>query len=260
MRLLFIVLTFGFSLQAHSSEPLSYYPDEFYDEVEDGRLRDAALKRELHRIIGNGHLSLGYTAARRLLFGELHLEQAPRRGYAVRDVYCEVLKVDREFQQRPPGPGLIPDPAVLNAEHTWPQSKFSRRFDRDLQKSDMHILFPVLAEANSARSNIPFSDVVTTVSSPCAPAKRGYSADGTSTDYFEVPDRHKGNVARAIFYFSVRYLLTVSAQEESSLRAWHRRDPVDSFERERNQKIFIKQKNRNPFIDHPEWVDLIGDF
>jgi hypothetical protein len=36
---------------------------------------------------------------------------------------------------------------------------------------------------------------------------------------------------------------------------------VDSLERQRNDEICLNwQQNRNPFIDHPEWVQQINDF
>ena len=39
--------------------------------------------------------------------------------------------------------------------------------------------------------------------------------------------------------------------------AWHRADPVDSREELRNDEVYgLYQTNRNPFVDHPEWVDL----
>jgi hypothetical protein len=45
----------------------------------------------------------------------------------------------------------------------------------------------------------------------------------------------------------------------SKLRRWHEQDPVDERELRRNEAIFGMQENRNPFVDHPEWVDVIYD-
>jgi hypothetical protein len=48
---------------------------------------------------------------------------------------------------------------------------------------------------------------------------------------------------------------------ENELRAWHHLDEVDDYERNRNDIIYNKwQRNRNPFIDYPEFVDSIEDF
>jgi endonuclease I len=44
----------------------------------------------------------------------------------------------------------------------------------------------------------------------------------------------------------------------SALKAWNTQDPPDAFEKRRNELIYSTyQKNRNPFIDHPEWVSSI---
>lgn len=283
LQIFLCLLVLGFShtvFAARLSQEFAYYPSDFYEAVENG-LEDGELKTALFKILDGlhapgedhdrivkqcpsgkscyRHTSLGYTEARRMLFGHLHLQQSSE-GYAILDVYCERMTTGRDFKTRPPGPGLIPDANVLNAEHTWPQSRFSSKFSKSLQKSDLHILFPVLSNANSARGNIEFGDVVAPLSSPCLASKRGYTASGGNTPYFEVPDSHKGNVARAIFYFSVRYRLPVRPNEEEALRSWNRLDPVDEFERERNEAIFARQHDRNPFVDHPELVELIADF
>lgn len=77
---------------------------------------------------------------------------------------------------------------------------------------------------------------------------------------FEPDDVIKGDMARAIFYFSVRYKSKVDKNQEMSLRQWHELDPPDAREIELNEQIFEIQKNRNPFIDNPEYVDQIDDF
>jgi deoxyribonuclease I len=263
-------------------DPISYYPSSFYAAVENG-LNNDSLKDLIHEVLSKTHImgkshdevadrcpnkarcskhvSLGYSRARKILFGELHLQFLDDDQFAVQDVYCQITTTTADYRRgQPPGPGQIPDPRLLNTEHTWPQSKFSRQFPTDIQKSDLHILFPVLARANSSRGNIPFGDVVTQQSSPCPKSRRGFTASGTSQPHFEVPDDHKGNAARAVFYFAIRYKLRIQPTEEDSLKAWHRADPVDQAEAARNESIFAHQSVRNPFIDHPELVELIADF
>ncbi len=276
---IFTVSSHAFADRLHAR--FSYYPQDFYNKVDGGEY-DSALKKSLYTIVSSvhrkvsgrndeigascpsgascyRHTALGYNPARKILFGELHLERYGN-AYAIRDVYCQHLSIPADYKQNPPGPGQIPDPNILNTEHTWPQSRFNGRFNTDMQKSDLHILYPSLARANTSRSNNQFSEVVTTLTTPCSLSKRGYASNGGSIVYFEPPESHKGNVARAILYFSIRYQSPVAPEEEASLRAWHRMDPPDQFEIQRNETIFSKQKVRNPFIDHPELIELISDF
>lgn len=259
-----------------------YYPESFYTDVDNG-LRGEDLKKEIFDILTQVHIHTGghdeivkacpkggnadcysrlvltYTEARRMMFGKIHLENTGN-GYGVKDVYCQKMTTRADYRSQPPGPNQIPDVEVMNTEHTWPQSRFSNEFSKDMQKSDLNILYPVLTNANSARSNFKFGNVTSTVNQPCKESKLGYSANGGGELYFEPSDAHKGNAARAVFYFSVRYKLHITEEEETSLRAWNAMDPVDEAERTRNDLVFDAQKERNPFIDHPELVDLISDF
>jgi len=53
----------------------------------------------------------------------------------------------------------------------------------------------------------------------------------------------------------------MKAPLEADMRSWHALDAVDTFEMDRNDKVYYNwQQNRNPYIDHPEWVDQIADF
>jgi deoxyribonuclease-1 len=260
---------------------LVYYTQELYQSVAAG-LRGDEFKRRLYEvlsqthqqlsedqeIISSGgcslgkkcyrHQSIGYDAARVFLMGQFYLVQQGSE-YAVKDVYCDRLVSEREFSSQPPRPGRIPNPNVVNAEHTWPQSHFVRHQPKDLQKSDLHHLFPTDSDLNSARGSHPFGEVVKeTQSLECSHAMMGRGDKASLV--FEPPQNHKGNVARALFYFSVRYQANLDEGQERTLRDWHRLDPVDEEELKRNQAIFELQGNRNPFIDHPEWVDLIVDF
>jgi len=196
----------------------------------------------------------------------------------------------------------------FNVEHVWPQSYFGGNTP---MVSDLHHLRLVSSYVNSKRGNVHFGDVVKTDCNPdcysncsydnnCAEtnsccyfcdwdgvihssgvqteAKKGKPTYNCS-DYpvFEVMDDSKGDVARSLFYFAVRYknqdinqsqaYLTgpdhfnhIPPYEESVLRRWHREDPVSQAEINRNNKIFAIQKNRNPFIDRPDLVDRISDF
>jgi endonuclease I len=103
-----------------------------------------------------------------------------------------------------------------------------------------------------------------------------------TSDSFEPPDAVKGDVARMIFYMSVRYngdegsngvSLTVvdgvgtpfggdtedngEIGDLATLMAWHVLDPVSDEERHRNNIIYDIQGNRNPFIDRPEFVNIV---
>lgn len=206
----------------------------------------ASYKETLHRQMRQNHSNplTDYRQSRTFLFGYLHLW----RG-TVTDVYC-----NESFNKADGvGKGKIPNPNKVNAEHTHPRSKFNRNFSFNIQLADLHNLFPAKSRANSARSNYEFADVNGPALFYCIHSKLG-------NRQFEVPDWHKGNVARAKFYMSVRYKIPISKNEERTLRRWHIIDPVDEFELWRNYQIQDIQGNSNPFILEPKLVNYIQDF
>ena len=205
------------------------------------------------------HTAVGYTRARQFIFGEFYLVK-DARGYGVKDVYCSRIAPSSEFPGAKPGPNIIPDPRVLNAEHTWPQSKFTRAFPEDLQKSDMHHLFPTDSLMNAKRGNFDFGNVAVDSEKLKCPESRIGHTKATGSTIFEVPNEHKGNVARALFYFSVRYKLAISPEQEATVREWNRLDPVDEEELRHNESVFALQFDRNPFVDFPELAERIADF
>ncbi|MCP4499045.1 MAG: hypothetical protein GY822_03650 [Deltaproteobacteria bacterium] len=164
-----------------------------------------------------------------------------------------------------------------NKEHSWPKSWWGGQ-ENDAY-SDMFHLVPSDGRVNNYRSNLPFGEVdnptfgggnedgifVEAKMGPCV-------TPGSSGNCFEPADDVKGDLARGYFYMAVRYegLLTgerdavsgadIKIWQESLLRDWHLLDPVDDAERTRNDAILGLQGNRNPFIDHPEWVGQISDF
>ena len=206
------------------------------------------------------HTSLSYRQAKKELMGHLHLKQINGQ-YSIRSVYCPKDYTQNDFPRgKAPGPGKVPHNFVLNTEHTWPQSLFTRRYPKNKQKSDLHILFPTNSKVNSLRGSYPFGEVQLIKKTPCENAKLGVSADLQRRIVFEPPNEHKGNVARAMFYYSIRYSKSIDSSQEYYLRKWHKQDPVDENEHIRNEKIFDLQGSRNPFIDYPALVESIKDF
>lgn len=150
----------------------------------------------------------------------------------------------------------IPDSNVMNTEHSWARSWFRSTLPRnqaELADVDLHHLFPSMSDINSLRGNLPFADLPDSV----GPLPGGSQCDGSK---FEPRDVDKGNIARAIFYFSQNYSVAIPNDQEPTLRKWHQADPVSPAEIERCNKIAGFQGNENPFVLHPELVGIIADF
>lgn len=219
-------------------------------------LNSEGLKEELHRQTSSGHRSYSYKEVRRVMFNVLHLEQ-DQKGYYVTGVYC----LDKVYPFEGENPGnRIPDASVINTEHTWPQSKFSTNFPIGTQKTDLHHLYPTQSRINAERGNYPFAEVTRERNLMCDESESGSPATGEGGTYFEPPSTHKGNVARSMFYFSIRYKMEIDPVQEHFLRQWHKEDPVDLAEKKRHEGVVKLQRNRNPFIDNPSLVDQIADF
>lgn len=247
-----------------------YYPTRFQEQIAKHELKDEDLKFELITLLQsphtrfpsgndelgcnakkgkcNTHTAVGYGSARKHLYTNLHV-QSDSRGKFLREVYCH-----REE--------LVPiSESSINCEHTWPQSKFSKAFNNELQKSDLHHLFPTDMKANSTRGNYEFAEVVSNINlKNCDASKSGASVVSGGNTFFEPPSEHKGNVARALFYFSVRYKMAISREQQTFLRKWNDQDPVDDAEMLRNDEIEKLQGNRNPFIDYPNLAQDISKF
>ncbi len=277
---LFSVLISSAGHAALSSQEIPYYGEEFYRDLATGVSNDELVSRlqtvlrSSHKVVsgtydqvsgncsGQGcyqHISLGYDRARIFMMGVYYLVQ-DGNGYAIPDVYCGGYKTSKDFASNPPAPNTIPDGNILNTEHTWPQSRFSGRFNSAMQKSDLHHLYPADNKMNSVRGNNEFGEVVKDSKILKCPVSRTGTPAGGGAEVFEPPKEHRGNVARALFYFSVRYSLPISERQEATLRKWNKEDPVDEEEVRRNDAIMKIQGNRNPFVDYPELADRISNF
>lgn len=144
----------------------------------------------------------------------------------------------------------------------WPNGANGREYQ---EYNDLHHLFPAdQVIANGKRSNNPFGVVFNaTYTSPTGEGKLG--ADSLGKTVYEPRNEHKGDLARSLFYMlicydgvsNVQWRLPVG-QDIAVLLKWHRQDPPSALEIARNEHIYTYQRNRNPFIDHPEWVDRIN--
>lgn len=273
-----ITALFSLTALAGFSDLPRYYTQDIVTKLEEGRLKDSALKKALKEITAAVHIKTSsrdtlssscptnsecesqvttnsYRRAREILFGEIHLEKDDN-GYYLKEVYCE----QRIGEADGVGRGRIPDHTQVNCEHTWPQSRFNNNENKNAQLTDLHHLYPSNSRANSSRGNHIFAEVDgRVINEECTSSYRG-SALGSSEIAFEPPANHKGDVARALFYFSTRYSHPIGPLEEEFLKRWHWEDPVDDAERARHEKVYEAQKNRNPFIDAPELVELVRDF
>lgn len=222
----------------------SKYPDVQYAFTQG--LSDEPLKAALKNFTTTGYVSLGYNTARDRMF-----ETVDDYGgdtieciYSGRKIYA-TTRTQAQNQN-------------FDTEHTWPQSFFN---ENEPMKSDIHHLFPTYSPANNARSSYPFGFVVSNITYQDGGSKLG--RDVNNNIVFEPRDVQKGNTARAVFYFLIRYQNWenyLALSQETALRQFHVMDTVNARERLRNDRIKTYQNNRNPFADHPEFVERIAAF
>ena len=213
-----------------------------------------ALKTALHGIISGGVTTLSYDAVWNALKAT---DQDPGNPANVILVYSGTSR------SKTLNGG---DAGDWNREHVWAKSHgdFGTAAGPG---TDLHHLRPEDVRVNAERDNKDFDTGGTAVAG--APGNR------TDADSWEPRAAVRGDVARMIFYMAVRYeggdagpdlevddaVGSGSAPRLgrlSALRQWHAQDPPDAFERRRNELIFTAyQHNRNPFIDHPEWVTAV---
>jgi hypothetical protein len=158
---------------------------------------------------------------------------------------------------------FVPDgtrtPGEINTEHSWPRSLGA---SEPPAISDIHHLFPATENSNSARLNHPYGETRCDQTNTCSWSGGGsmLGRDGAQRLIFEVRPAKRGDIARAQFYFSVRYGLAIPPEVEPILRRWNDEDPPDAQERIRTRRIAAFQRNLNPFVLHPNLVDAISDF
>ena len=232
-------------------------------------------RAQVHQLALAGHHRLPYTDATVTdTWDALSVADAdPNAPGRVVTVYC-----DRSV------PAASGQNGEWEREHSWPRSLGDLTdVDCDYAYTDLHHLFPTEPGINSSRSNLPYGYCTAPDCTPksCVPGGPENRMVGGDNGIWEVWPGRRGDIARAIFYMDVRYegditqagcrehdLVLVDNRQwissttnspaymgmVSDLCRWNREDPVDDAERRRNHAIAEIQGNRNPFVDHPEWV------
>lgn len=256
--LLLIFFFACFSLQAQI--PAGYYNSA------DG-LTGTNLRAALHDII-NGHTSLSYSSL------ENYMELSDvKPGNIVWDIYSDrpgsTPPYTYHYVSSDQCGNYNGEGDCWNKEHSWPQSWFN---SASPMQSDLFHLYPTDGFVNGKRGNYPFG----TVSNPTWTSQNGSklgncSASGYSGIVFEPINEYKGDLARSYFYMCTRYYTEDGSWNVNDmvdkanlkpwalalLKQWHESDTVSQKEIDRNNIIYGFQNNRNPFIDHPEWVAAI---
>jgi len=178
--------------------------------------------------------------------------------------------------QQDVGTGGTAEGQFYNREHTVPKSWFSGNTGTPGPATDYMILFPADKYVNGKRGDLPYGEVATATQTFLNGTRYGSSAvAGITGNVFEPIDSFKGDVARGFFYFITRYedniptwsANTVAAQTFDNstfpsaklaylqlMLKWNALDPVSAKEIARNEGAYTFQGNRNPYIDHPEYV------
>ena len=179
------------------------------------------------------------------------------------------------------GSSIAGEGSCYNREHTFPQAWFGAT---GAPLTDLFALYPTDGYSNGQHNNYPYSEVTAPAYTSVNGSKLGtntfpgFAMAGIEARSFEVIDEYKGDIARNYFYIVTRYQNDMSSWQGNSnandvldgttwpsfddwyiklLYRWHLQDPVSQKEIDRNEAVYTIQNNRNPFIDHPEYVALI---
>lgn len=244
------------------------------------------LKSQLRARITTGHVDQGYGSLWNLYTQTAFRDVYYENNGSLLDIYSEkpggVDSYEYTSTSQQCGSYAV-EGDCYNREHLVPQSYFDN-FAIDPMKNDPFHVVPSDGKVNGDRGNLPFGIVSNATYTSSNGSKRGNNTVNGFSNYsstvFEPIDAFKGDVARAFFYFATRYENNMadfySAANTSSCQAknmfdgsnnkvfsdnfililikWHLQDPVSAKEIAQNNAIYNYQGNRNPFIDHPEYV------
>lgn len=265
-------------------------PTGYYDGT--GDLSCQPLKTKLRDIISSGYVELSYTPGIWLAFQYTDIRRNDENtANIIWDMYSDNPKGKDPYTfsyqvDQCGAAGYKNEGDCYNREHSTPQSWFNRAAP---MVTDINHLFPTDGVVNNIRNNFPFGNVSNALQTSLNGSKLGTGNNfGYTGTVFEPIDEYKGDFARASLYMATRYeneiisqnwsangnanelFLSPSDQPDAAKRKlqiydswylktifqWIANDPVSQKEIDRNNAVYYQsgQKNRNPFIDHPEFA------
>ena len=223
---------------------------------------DAVLKTQLYTIISTGYVTKTYD----YLYTIYNTSDITSTGN-VWDMYSTCTWTPGE--KKCGNYSAVCD--CYNREHSIPQSWFNKESP---MVSDAFHIYPTDGKVNGQRGNNPYGECANGTTLSGGKGKLGNCTfPGCSGTVFEPDDEYKGDFARTYFYFATRYqniMTTIGGDSFNKTTypslsdwsvnlflKWHRQDIVSQKEKNRNNAVEVHQKNRNPFIDHPELAEYI---
>ena len=234
------------------------------------------LKTQLKSIITANHNDQGYAALMPLYTTTAFRDNYYENDGSLLDIYSERPTSSDPYNYTSTSQqcgNYSSEGDCYNREHLVPQSYFDN-FLVDPMKNDAFHVVPSDGKVNGDRNNLPFGKVNTVNYTSQNGSKRGSNTINGFSSYngtvFEPIDEFKGDIARIYFYFITRYETQVTNWNYDmfngtsdqvltdtclyTLLDWHCNDPVSQKEINQNNAIFAHQNNRNPYIDHPEFI------
>lgn len=248
-----------FSLVLLLFVPCTLISQDYYQDINTDS--NVSLRIALHELI-NDHNTVSYNACKNHL---KNADEDPNNSNNVILIFKQNSIPKDDFANNS-------QPDFWNREHIWAKSlgNFSPdgHFGSNPAYTDLHHLKPCDMTVNASKGNKSYDE---------GGLQHNEAEECNYTTYtWEPADNVKGDIARILFYMDLRYEggegepdLTIVEEVNtypnpeigniSTLLLWHLEDPVDEFELNRNEYIYGVQNNRNPFIDHPEFVALVWE-
>lgn len=262
-------------------------PSTYYNAA--AGLTCASLKTALKNIVTNGNSLNSYSDlwSQYIVSDIKPREVGSGSANVIWDIYSDNPTGADPYNFTPGGSGTLGqcgsysgEGGCYNREHSFPQNWFTTGTATG-PGTDYHHIFPTDGKVNGERSNFIYGEVASASFTSQNGSKLGSSSiAGFTGNVFEPINAYKGDLARAFLYMVTRYednmpswgnlsgSNALQALDPSTFPSvdipylklmikWHNQDPVSQKEIDRNNAAYAYQGNRNPFVDHPEYVNLV---